>query len=127
LLRYTPTQEYRAHHDWFQPEDPQLEDPGNRDTSIFVYLKANCTGGTTAFPKVPRPRAPEWCDVLKCEDENGQEVQWVEVKPRIGAAVFWYNLNEWGETEDKTLHAGTPIIEGLKIGLNIWTRQRKFR
>jgi prolyl 4-hydroxylase len=55
------------------------------------------------------------------------EVPWVEVKPKVGRALFWYNINEDGEVDMKTLHAGATVTEGTKYGLNIWTRQRSWR
>jgi prolyl 4-hydroxylase len=93
-----------------------------------VYLVADCVGGTTAFTEVERPKAPEWCEVLKCQDENGEEVHWLEVQPKVGTAIFWYNLDpETGDGDVLTMHAGMPVSSGTKIGLNIWTRERNFR
>jgi hypothetical protein len=39
-----------------------------------------------------------------------------------GGAVFWRNLHADGSGHDKTLHAGLPLPEGTKIGINVWTR-----
>jgi prolyl 4-hydroxylase len=107
--------------------DNSLEAPGNRLTSFFVYLEADCLGGTTVFPKVQRPLAEEWCNSLKCHDENGEESQRLEVQPVVGTAIFWYNLDPLGVVDANTLHAGAPVINGTKVGLNIWTRERKYR
>lgn len=104
-----------------------IEVYGNRLSSFFVFLVSNCTGGTTAFTRIPRPKAPEWCDVLKCKDDKGQEVEQVEVLPTVGTAVFWWNLDSNGVGDDDTLHAGSPVINGTKIGLNIWTREKQWR
>jgi prolyl 4-hydroxylase len=38
-----------------------------------------------------------------------------------GSAVFWKNLDEKGRGDRRTLHAGLPVQNGTKIGLNIWT------
>jgi len=127
VTRYLDSQHFREHFDWFEPENVEVELHGNRASSFFVYLVANCTEGTTAFPEVPRPKQPEWCDILKCEDENGYEVDRLEVKPKVGTAIFWYNLHPSGEGDHRTLHAGLPVKEGKKVGLNIWTRERKVR
>lgn len=88
---------------------------------------ANCTGGTTVFTKIPRPKAPEWCDVLQCKDEMGRDVEQVAVLPIVGNAVFWWNLDVDGVGDDDTMHAGSPVINGTKVGLNIWTRERQWR
>lgn len=100
---------------------------GNRITSFFVYLVANCTGGTTVFPSAVRPQGEEWCDALKCRNDDGQEVQWLEVEPKVGTAIFWYNLDLNGDGDVNTVHTGTPVKEGVKVGLNIWTREKRFR
>jgi len=52
MTRYTDSQKFTEHYDWLDPEDKYIERWGNRATSFFVYLVANCTGGTTVFPKV---------------------------------------------------------------------------
>ena len=128
MSRYEKGQYFRPHCDWFDPEkDKTLEISGNRATSIFVYLLAQCEGGTTTFPKVLRPAAPEWCDILKCEDENGNPVQHLEVIAKEGTAIFWHNFETSGKLDEMTLHAGTDVLNGSKIGLNIWTRERNFR
>ena len=102
---------------------------GNRVSSFFVYLTANCTHGTTVFPYVDRPTNPEFCESgeLKCKDENGENVPWLEVQPKTGTAIFWYNLLPTGERDTLTYHAGRPVDTGVKFGMNIWTRQRAFR
>jgi prolyl 4-hydroxylase len=100
---------------------------GNRQTSFFIYLRANCEGGTTIFPKVARPQGEEWCDLLKCRYENGTEVSHLEVKARVGTAIFWQNFDSQGMLDRGTLHAGTDVWSGEKVGLNIWTRERVYR
>jgi prolyl 4-hydroxylase len=79
------------------------------------------------FTKVPRPKAPEWCDALVCQDDAGNEVEMVEVRPKVGTAIFWYNLDKNGVGDELTMHAGAPVINGTKIGLNIWTREKRWR
>lgn len=79
------------------------------------------------FLEVPRPQSPKWCDALTCLDENGEELKRVEVKPKVGTAIFWYNLDVKGNVDRKTLHAGAPVISGTKVGMNIWTRERNWR
>lgn len=76
---------------------------------------------------MPRPIEPEWCDFLVCEDENGDEVEYLEIRPILGNAIFWWNLGTDGKGDTKSLHAGLPVIKGTKAGLNIWAREREFR
>lgn len=94
---------------------------GNRLTSFFVYVAAsNVTGGGTNFPILDAPRDRRWCAFVDCDEpwENG-----VTFKPVPGNAVFWQNLREDGSGDPATLHAGLPVVSGVKLGMNIWTRQ----
>jgi prolyl 4-hydroxylase len=79
------------------------------------------------FPRVLRPRGQDWCRVLKCRDDDNKELEWLEVKPRVGTAIFWFNLDSRGAVDMNMLHAGAPVINGTKFGLNIWTRERSWR
>jgi len=125
--RYYDRQHFNEHFDWFDPRDESIIEPGNRRSSFFVYLVADCIGGSTSFPKVPRPQRPEWCGAIKCQDENGDEVEWFEVIAKPGTAIFWHNFDAEGVLDQNTLHAGADVLNGTKVGLNIWTRERKFR
>lgn len=127
LSRYHQNQQYREHYDWFGPENAEIALSGNRVSSFFVYLVTNCTGGTTVFPNVSRPKSSKFCGILKCHDEQGKDVEYLEVEPKAGTAIFWYNLDPAGNTDENTLHAGRPVVEGTKVGMNIWTRERDFR
>jgi prolyl 4-hydroxylase len=51
----------------------------------------------------------------------------LEVKANVGTAIFWYNVDPDGVVDDMTLHAGAPVVQGTKVGLNIWTRERGYR
>jgi prolyl 4-hydroxylase len=128
ITRYKKGHYFREHFDWFDPaRDTSLDESGNRLSSFFIYLLADCEGGTTSFPKVKRPKAPEWCSILKCQDDKGNEIETVEVKATQGTAIFWHNFETSGKLDEMTLHAGTDVFNGTKIGLNIWTREKRFR
>ena len=118
---------FQPHYDWFPSHVESLKFSGNRLSSIFVYLLADCAGGNTEFPMINRPSAEQWCGTLQCRDDKGQEVKWVEVIPKVGTAIFWYNLQPDGAVDVNTMHAGAPITNGTKAGLNIWTRERGWR
>ena len=64
---------------------------------------------------------------MKCKDENGTDVEHLEVKATVGTAIFWQNFDSAGVLDMGTLHAGTDVLSGTKVGLNIWTREREFR
>jgi hypothetical protein len=64
---------------------------------------------------------------LTCRDANGTEITTLEVKATVGTAIFWQNFDSKGMLDRGTLHAGTDVLEGTKVGLNIWTREKKYR
>ncbi|KAH6723329.1 hypothetical protein BKA61DRAFT_466100 [Leptodontidium sp. MPI-SDFR-AT-0119] len=122
-VRYQPSQHYDLHYDWF--ETPILNADNreyNRLTSIFLYLEANCSeSGGTYFPRVSVSG-----DVLDEEERSekrfgkGKNGGGVVVRPVVGNGVFWVNLKADSEGDERVLHAGLPVEEGSKVGLNIW-------
>ena len=36
----------------------------------------------------------------------------IVAEPEMGSAIFWYNLKENGDLEERVKHAACPIIEG---------------
>lgn len=84
----------------------------------MVYLKSDCEGGGTHFPKLSGPAEKKWCEAIECGDDAAQGVTF---KPKKGAAVFWLNFDAEGRGNKDTIHAGMPVTSGQKIGLNIWS------
>lgn len=86
-------------------------------------------GGGTRFPFVRRPVGGEWCRFVECpgEDENKEEgegenkEEGVVFKVVPGNAVYWENFAPDGRGYEETWHAGLPVEEGTKVGLNIWS------
>lgn len=99
VVRYLPGQEFREHHDWFSPEQLDRLNTSQRRYTIFVYLNDVSRGGETHFPHYNL---------------------WVQ--PKKGDAVFWENCKTPRECHNESLHAGRPPFEGIKYGLNIWSR-----
>lgn len=94
---------------------------GNRISSFFGYVKAdNITGGGTNFPILDAPRDERWCKFIDCDEEYESGVTF---RPIEGNVVYWENLLADGRGDQRTLHAGLPVVSGEKIGMNIWTRQ----
>ncbi|KAK8873444.1 prolyl 4-hydroxylase alpha subunit [Apiospora arundinis] len=112
---------FTLHYDYFaQPGQP------DRASTLNVYLEANCTGGGTHFPLLPRPRDPAWCEYIECgttEEAEGAEepLDGVVFKPIPGNAIYWENLREDGTGYNETLHQGLSIKSGVKIGMNAWS------
>ncbi|KAK7950901.1 uncharacterized protein PG986_006629 [Apiospora aurea] len=91
----------------------------DRASTLNVYLGANCTGGGTHFPLLPRPRDRAWCEFIECD--AAEETEGVVFKPIPGNAIYWENLREDGTGYEQTLHQGLPIESGVKIGMNAWS------
>lgn len=134
LVRYEPRQKYDLHTD-FWPEHQVINDGSgrlfNRVASFFVFLGDNCTGGETYFPLVQpafdTAKQPIDVDTLYGSkvirgSMDGEE-KGVKFKPLRGNALFWVNLNEKGEGDRRVVHAGLPVGEGEKIGMNLWPRK----
>lgn len=80
-----------------------------------------CKGGATQFPDY-RGRFPaRWCRFIDCYDDSG--VGGVAFKPIPGNAIFWANLYPNGTGHAGVWHAGMPVLEGRKVGMNILTRR----
>ncbi len=105
VLRYRPGAEYKAHQDYFDPGQPGtatiLQRGGQRVGTVVMYLNNPLRGGGTSFPDVP-----------------------LEVAPFKGNAVFF--SYERAHPSSRTLHAGSPVLEGEKWVATKWMRERVF-
>lgn len=103
----------------------------NRVASFFVFLRDNCTEGYTYFPRVQpahdSAEAPVDLDTIYdgkvARGESDGEEKGVKFKPIQGNALFWINVDEKGQGDRRLIHAGLPVGQGEKIGLNIWPRK----
>lgn len=118
VQRYGTDGFYGYHFDW----DETLS-VGNRATTFMTYLVANCTGGGTNFPFLANPDDGRWCEegVIECDEEGRDGYQGVIFRPVVGSAVFWENFHPNGTGHRGVYHAGLPVREGTKVGLNIWS------
>ena len=86
----------------------------------MAYVDSNCTGGGTEFPRL-RSAAKIDGVVNECQSNECAQNLGLTFKPVRGNAVFWENIREDGHGFQETYHAGLPVIDGTKIGLNIWS------
>jgi len=103
IQNYEVGQEFKLHTDFFNDgtDKKYYEKQGNRTWTFMVYLNNTKKGGATYLPKIKK-----------------------RFYPKVGKALIWNNLNKNGEGNHNTLHSGEPILEGNKIIITKWFRQR---
>jgi prolyl 4-hydroxylase len=95
ILRYTPGQQYKLHHD-------ALPGVGNqRVRTVIVYLNEGFGGGETHFP-----------------DGN------LTITPKGGDAILFDNCTSDGSIDPLARHAGLPVTNGSKWIATRWIRAR---
>lgn len=93
VMRYTPGQEYRPHHD-------ALAGLGNqRAWTAIAYLNEDYEGGATVFPDLP-----------------------VTVRGGTGDLLIFGNLDGDGRPHPRMRHAGEPVTRGAKWIATRWIR-----
>nr|WP_109797447.1 MULTISPECIES: 2OG-Fe(II) oxygenase [Novosphingobium] len=106
--RYQPGQEFRGHFDHFLPSQPFWEDEqkrgGQRSWTAMAYLNAVEEGGTTDFTKVD-----------------------LSIPPQPGALLIWNNMKPDGTPNPCAMHAGMPVVRGVKYVLTRWYRARPWK
>ena len=102
FTRYFEGQEFKTHSDYISRH---LDSPaGARIFTVFVYLVQPKEGGHTKFPALG-----------------------ISVAPVAGRAVVWANVKEGVDEEHPlTTHAGTPVGEGVKVGMNVWIHRASY-
>lgn len=104
ILHYRPGQQYEAHYDWFNPDQPGFAaitaKGGQRIASLVMYLNTPEAGGGTAFPQVG-----------------------LTITALCGAAVYF----AYDTGDEASLHAGLPVEKGEKWIATKWLRERPFQ
>ena len=119
VTRYIRSQHFGSHYDWLQDERGPGDRTWDRETTFFASLEANCSSCGTHFPNLVyhwENEDPRWCRIVDCNEKDG-----LTVNPVVGSALFWTNLHPDGIGDRRMLHAGLPVPDGQKTGLNIWT------
>jgi prolyl 4-hydroxylase len=105
VLHYQPGAEYKPHYDYFDPVHPGsasiLKRGGQRVGTLLMYLNTPKKGGGTIFPDVG-----------------------FEVAPIKGNACFF--SYDRAHVNTKSLHGGSPVVEGEKWVATKWLREREF-
>jgi len=107
ILRYEAGAEYRAHLDTFDPARPgsaaHLRRGGQRVATLVIFLTEPEAGGGTRFAKAG-----------------------LEVCPQRGSAVYFACVDEDGTIDPLSLHAGMPVVAGVKCVATKWLRQQPY-
>jgi hypothetical protein len=105
VLHYAPGEEFRPHHDFFDPALPghaeQIREHGQRIATFLIYLNDDYAGGETAFPRAQ-----------------------ITYRGKTGDALFVANVDRSGRPDPSTLHSGTPPASGEKWILSQWIREK---
>ena len=111
VANYKPGQLYNPHYDACKKNDDYCKEVfnklggNNRYATFIIYLNDNFTGGETEFPK-----------------KN------IDVKPKKGKAVLFFNLNDnYTDIRENSFHGGKPPITGEKWMCNKWIRLNKLK
>ena len=105
VLRYEIGQQYKAHHDYFDPIYPgsesALSNGGQRVATVLLYLSNVEEGGETEFPLIN-----------------------ISVKPQKGSALVFTNVCADGTLDRNSFHAGLPVAKGEKWIATKWLREK---
>ena len=104
--RYLPGQEFQAHCDWFPAGaywDMEMDRGGQRSITAMAYLNDVEEGGATAFPRLG-----------------------LTIDPKPGALLIWNNADPEGRPNPWTIHAGRPVVRGVKYIITKWYRSRSW-
>ncbi|WP_133364675.1 2OG-Fe(II) oxygenase [Qipengyuania sediminis] len=101
--RYRVGEEYRHHCDFFREKRTHWQTErlrgGQRSWTAMLYLNAPQAGGATDFPKLG-----------------------LAITPEPGMLVVWNNMDRAGRPNRAVLHAGTPVLAGVKHVITQWYR-----
>ena len=103
VLHYEVGQEFRQHYDYFDVSVPayarEVATSGQRALTVLIYLNDDYEGGHTAFPRLGRA-----------------------FKGNKGDALIFWNVQENGAPDERTLHIGTAPTKGEKWLFSQWIR-----
>jgi prolyl 4-hydroxylase len=106
--RYTPGQQFKAHHDYFTGgksySQAVAQEGGQRTWTAMLFLNEPGLGGATHFERAG-----------------------VKVAPRVGTLLTWNNMGRDGLPNRFTRHEGSRVEAGAKHVLTKWFREREWR
>jgi len=136
VVQYEPGGHFLSHYDYIDatdlPGNEYYGNGGNRMITLLVYLNDVEEGGYTSFPGAN----PDYNKLPMSEKDNlGQSVctnssmKALNVGPKKGNAVIFYNLEEKGHMQGildpATHHMGCDVVKGEKWIINHWIRNKR--
>lgn len=105
VLHYAPGQEFKPHHDYFDPSSEGYQEEiakrGQRVATLLIYLNDEFEGGKTQFPSLG-----------------------FSYRGETGDAIAFFSVGRDGQPDPLTLHAGLPPVSGEKWIFSQWVRDR---
>jgi prolyl 4-hydroxylase len=104
IVRYRKGEEYTPHHDFVFPS---INDrfQGTRFATLLIYLNTVEEGGETRFPRAV----------------NNYNSDGLEIAPRAGTAVLFYNMLEDGNVDDLSQHGSNKVLGNTNKWIaNLW-------
>lgn len=106
--RYLPGQQFKAHNDWFYTDQEYWKQErkrgGQRSWTAMAFLNPVDKGGETHFTELG-----------------------INIAPQAGVLLVWNNALPDGRPNPDTMHAGTPVVEGVKYVITKWYRTRPWK
>jgi len=112
LVRYLPGESFSWHYDAVPPT--LLRNGGQRRMTLLVYLEEPISGGFTTFRDL----------LAGGTDDSGKPLR-LQITPKRGQALLFFPSNLDGESDERTLHAGSPA-KGEKWIAQLWLHQREY-
>jgi len=128
VLKYGVGQKYDAHHDVGELDSKSgaqlAAEGGHRVATVLLYLTDVEEGGETAFPD------SEWIDPTSGDAKGPWSdcaVDRVAVKPKKGDGLLFWSITPENKIDQRSMHAGCPVIRGEKWTATKWIHARPFR
>ena len=98
ILKYSPGQQYKPHHDGTGSDNVSV-----RQLTALIWLNDQFEGGGTDFPKIN-----------------------VTVRGAPGDMLVFRNVRDNGEVDERMIHAGLPVTQGVKWMASRWIRAENY-
>jgi prolyl 4-hydroxylase len=98
VLQYAPGQQYRPHHDGTGADNVSV-----REQTALIWLNEQFEGGETDFPRIK-----------------------VRVRGSVGDMLVFRNVLANGAIDERMIHAGLPVTEGIKWMASRWIQSGPY-